>query len=367
MAEVTAARLRELGIDHPRAENDDDLVAAVQIMVGLGVSLDELAEVGFARAISARCIRPDPWFGGAASAALDSVGIDGEFSSRLRTAMGLAAGSGLGLTAAELDATRFFTSLREIVGEEETLSIVRVLGSSSARIARATASLLRVNFEPPIDNSNAPLTDALTAYKELIEASLPPFLDATVALVQRHLAAVIADAQQWTVDESRSATLVDQAIGFADLIGFTSFTERADAEEFMAAMVHFESEVQAAVIDHGGTIVKLIGDEVMFVAPGAPEAAAVAAALRTVGNDLAGLEGMRVGLSCGQVISSGGDYYGTVVNIAARIAGLALPQTIVATREVVNAIGLQANAESLGEFELRGISKPIELFHLRSP
>ena len=366
MGDPRADELRARGIDHPRAEDDADLIEAVDILLELGASLDELAEKGFARAASAHSIRPHPWHGDAFNAALDSIGVDEEFSTKLRIAMGLAGGSGLGLTAAELDATRFFASLRDVVGEAETLSIVRVLGSSTARIARATASLLRVNFQPPIDNSTAPLSDALRAYAALIETSLPPFLDATATLVQRHLAGIIAEEKDWRVDESHSAELVDQVIGFADLIGFTAFTEQADAEQFMAAMARFESQVQDAVVGSGGTVVKLIGDEVMFVTADAHEAVEVAVALLSVGRDIAGLEGMRVGLSGGQVISSGGDYYGTVVNIAARIVAQAFTEAIVGTAQVVHMLGLQADATSLGEHALRGISQPVELFHIKS-
>ena len=321
MSELTAAGLRARGIDHERAQDDNDLVDSVRVLLSRGVTLDELEEFGFAKALSQRSIRPNPLHGIDADEALDHVGIDEEFSRRLRLAMGLQGGSGLGLTPEELEATRLFASLADLVGEQEMLSVVRVVGSSTARIARATTELLRVNFQPPIDTTPARLTDAVEAYAALIDASLPAFLDATAALVRRHLAAVLADEQAWMVDASRSATLQEHTIGFADLVGFTAFTEQVDAAAFMAAMVQFEREVQDAVVDQGGTVVKLIGDEVMFATPNPVSAVRVAAALVGIGRDIPGLDGMRVGLAYGQVIRSGGDFYGTVVNTAARIVG----------------------------------------------
>ena len=375
MSELTAAGLRARGIDHERAQDDNDLVDSVRVLLSRGVTLDELEEFGFAKALSQRSIRPNPLHGIDADEALDHVGIDEEFSRRLRLAMGLQGGSGLGLTPEELEATRLFASLADLVGEQEMLSVVRVVGSSTARIARATTELLRVNFQPPIDTTPARLTDAVEAYAALIDASLPAFLDATAALVRRHLAAVLADEQAWMVDASRSATLQEHTIGFADLVGFTAFTEQVDAAAFMAAMVQFEREVQDAVVDHGGTVDKLIGDEVMFATPNPVSAVRVAAALVGIGRDIPGLDGMRVGLAYGQVIRSGGDFYGTVVNTAARIVGQAYPDAIVATQRVVDALraherasdppGQVCETQPLGPHDLRGIQQPVELYRLR--
>ena len=375
MSALTAAGLRARGIDHERAQDDNDLVDSVRVLLSRGVTLDELEEFGFAKALSQRSIRPNPLHGIDADEALDHVGIDEEFSRRLRLAMGLQGGSGLGLTPEELEATRLFASLADLVGEQEMLSVVRVVGSSTARIARATTELLRVNFQPPIDTTPARLTDAVEAYAALIDASLPAFLDATAALVRRHLAAVLADEQAWMVDASRSATLQEHTIGFADLVGFTAFTEQVDAAAFMAAMVQFEREVQDAVVDQGGTVVKLIGDEVMFATPNPVSAVRVAAALVGIGRDIPGLDGMRVGLAYGQVIRSGGDFYGTVVNTAARIVGQAYPDAIVATQRVVDALraherasdppGQVCETQPLGPHDLRGIQQPVELYRLR--
>ena len=375
MSELTAAGLRARGIDHERAQDDNDLLDSVRVLLSRGVTLDELEEFGFAKALSQRSIRPNPLHGIDADEALDHVGIDEEFSRRLRLAMGLQGGSGLGLTPEELEATRLFASLADLVGEQEMLSVVRVVGSSTARIARATTELLRVNFQPPIDTTPARLTDAVEAYAALIDASLPAFLDATAALVRRHLAAVLADEQAWMVDASRSATLQEHTIGFADLVGFTAFTEQVDAAAFMAAMVQFEREVQDAVVDQGGTVVKLIGDEVMFATPNPVSAVRVAAALVGIGRDIPGLDGMRVGLAYGQVIRSGGDFYGTVVNTAARIVGQAYTDAIVATQRVVDALraherasdppGQVCETQPLGPHDLRGIQQPVELYRLR--
>ncbi|MEM7092840.1 MAG: adenylate/guanylate cyclase domain-containing protein [Actinomycetota bacterium] len=365
MSDVTIEELHRRGISHPRARDDADLLAAVQHLLSLEVSLDEIEEHGIARMASARRVRERAWHGEEAAAALTGVGIDPEFSVRVRLAMGLAAGTGLGLTADELDATRFFAGVRNILGEEDTLSMVRVIGNSSARIARATAAMLRVNFETPIDHSPAPLAEAVAAYTQLIDSSLPTFLDATATLIRRHLAAFVADdGWEMRVDETRSAALQQIVVGFADLVGFTAFTEASDAEQFMDVMGRFESEVQEIVVANGGTVVKMIGDEVMFVTQHSDEAVRIARQLTRVCRYIAGLDGMRVGLSRGEVINSGGDYYGTVVNIASRIVGMSFADAIVATEAVVDGLPSTVARTELGPHDLRGISTPVNLFRI---
>jgi len=362
---VTIEMLRARNIAHERARDEADLLSAVQFLVDGGVTLDEIEEHGIQRMASARLVRERPWYGTDAAAALLGVGIDPEFSERLRLAMGLGIGTGLGLTPSELEATRFFAGLRNIIGEEDTLSMVRVIGSASSRIARATTAVLRVNFSAPLDDSPAPLADAVHAYTELINSALPPMLDSVAALIQRHLATFIAGGgQELRVDDSRSAALQRLVVGFADLVGFTAFTEGADAASFMATMLRFEAQVQEIIVSNGGTVVKMIGDEVMFVTQHSDQALAIAHGLTQVCRDIAGISGMRVGLSRGDVINAGGDYYGTVVNIAARIVGQAFPDAIVSTQAVVDALPGTATIRPLGAYELRGISQPVELYRI---
>ena len=88
MTDLTAADLRSRGIDHDRAHDDDDLIDSVALCLSRGVTLDEIVEHGFAKALSQRILRPKPLHGDDADAALYDVGIDEEFSTRIRLAIG---------------------------------------------------------------------------------------------------------------------------------------------------------------------------------------------------------------------------------------------------------------------------------------
>ena len=75
MSPVTFEELQRREISHARARDDDDLVAAVQYLVDLGVTLDEIEEHGIQRMASARRVRERAWHGTDADAALAGVGM----------------------------------------------------------------------------------------------------------------------------------------------------------------------------------------------------------------------------------------------------------------------------------------------------
>ncbi len=53
-------------------------------------------------------------------------------------------------------------------------------------------------------------------------------------------------------------------VGFADLVGFTALSQQLDDHQLAAVVDRFETTAYDIVAEHGGRIVKMIGDEVMF-------------------------------------------------------------------------------------------------------
>ena len=60
-------------------------------------------------------------------------------------------------------------------------------------------------------------------------------------------------------------TAPEEAVGFADLSGFTKISQRMDVERLAELVDEFEEAAFDVVSAHGGRTVKLIGDEVIFV------------------------------------------------------------------------------------------------------
>jgi adenylate cyclase len=114
------------------------------------------------------------------------------------------------------------------------------------------------------------------------------------------------------------------------------------------------------VASHDGRVVKLIGDEVMFAIEDPAQAAQLALGLiGEVALDPQ-LPEVRVGLAAGPVVSHHGDYYGDVVNLAARLVKAAEPGTALATE----AVAVHTHAEPVELPPLKGYDAPVRAWRL---
>jgi adenylate cyclase len=80
----------------------------------------------------------------------------------------------------------------------------------------------------------------------------------------------------------------------------------------------------------------------------------------------AGMPQAHVGLHAGPVVFQDGDYYGSTVNLASRIAEYARPGEVLVSRAVLDAsTDGEVDFIALGEVELKGAPGPIELYVAR--
>ncbi len=56
------------------------------------------------------------------------------------------------------------------------------------------------------------------------------------------------------------------AVGFADMVGFTSLTRQVDEDDLAVLVDRFEAVASDVVAERGGRVIKTVGDEVMFAA-----------------------------------------------------------------------------------------------------
>jgi adenylate cyclase len=126
------------------------------------------------------------------------------------------------------------------------------------------------------------------------------------------------------------------AVGFVDLVGFTSRSTTMTATELSDLVSKFEALASDTVTSHGGRLVKLIGDELMFVAVTPQEGCVIGDALLQVfGTDPALTP--RGGMAYGPVLARSGDYFGSTVNLAARLVDQAVPGEILVTANIAEA------------------------------
>jgi adenylate cyclase len=127
------------------------------------------------------------------------------------------------------------------------------------------------------------------------------------------------------------------AVGFVDLVGFTRMSGSMQSDELGRLLGRFEALTSDVITEAGGRVVKLIGDEAMLVFPTAERAAQGAIELVDA-CAASGLPSARAGLSLGQVLARGGDYFGRAVNLASRLVDVAPPDTVLADDAFTKAI-----------------------------
>jgi adenylate cyclase len=123
-------------------------------------------------------------------------------------------------------------------------------------------------------------------------------------------------------------------VGFVDLVGYTALSQELEDDEIAALVGRWEAVAHDTVAENGGRVVKMIGDEVMFVSESPGPAARIALRLteRSAVDDV--LPEARAGLACGPVVAYEGDYYGPIVNLASRMVELARPGSVLTSEEL---------------------------------
>jgi adenylate cyclase len=151
---------------------------------------------------------------------------------------------------------------------------------------------------------------------------------------------------------------------FADLAGFTALTEVHGDEHAADVAGSFCDAVRALLPEYGAEEVKTIGDALMIRAAEATSGAGLA--MRIV-NDVGVRHGhptVRAGINTGPAVARDGDWFGTTVNVAARVTELAAGGEVVATAATREAAGdlPDVDFQPRGRHELRNVAAPVELF-----
>jgi class 3 adenylate cyclase len=122
--------------------------------------------------------------------------------------------------------------------------------------------------------------------------------------------------------------------GFVDVVGSTGLVTHLPLGDIGRAIASFEEHAANAVAASGGRVVKFIGDEVMFRVHDPAAACHVALTIVARFSDDEVLPGARAAVAFGDLLVRDGDYFGPVVNVAARATKLARPGTVLATASV---------------------------------
>jgi adenylate cyclase len=147
---------------------------------------------------------------------------------------------------------------------------------------------------------------------------------------------------------------------FADLVGYTALTERCGDEAGARVAREFRRAIGALSREHGARQVKSMGDGAMIWAPDAARAVALAARTVLEIGTRPDLLPVRVGAHTGPALMRDGDWYGSSVNLAARLARAAGPnEALISITTQSAADQLESALKSRCELVLRGVDRPM--------
>ncbi|WP_438502334.1 adenylate/guanylate cyclase domain-containing protein [Arthrobacter pityocampae] len=126
-------------------------------------------------------------------------------------------------------------------------------------------------------------------------------------------------------DEQDAPLPLARAVGFADLVSYTSLSRQMNERTLAQLVQRFENKSAEIISVGGGRLVKTIGDEVLYIAESPEAGAEISLALAKAFSEDEFLPAARCSLVWGRVLSRLGDIYGPTVNLAARLTALADP------------------------------------------
>jgi adenylate cyclase len=249
-------------------------------------------------------------------------------------------------------------------GDEASLSqdagenLLRVIGASIGRIADAAVSTFIQDVETQLHAGEADVAAWVHAEAQIGEVAhdVAPGLG---TLFLHHLVDAIRRQRvsQVGVNERAFARL---GVGFVDLVGFTPLSLHLSPHDLVKLVTRFEQRAFDITSEHDGRVVKHIGDEVMYAALTADDAAEIALALVA---EFAGDVQPRGGLCFGEALTLRGDYYGPVVNMAARLVDEAVPGEVLIDSATASLLD-RVRYEPAGRRVLKGFDEPVRVFSL---
>jgi adenylate cyclase len=240
------------------------------------------------------------------------------------------------------------------IGDDDVARLARLMGASFSRLVEAQLEVIPA-LVTAVEGEKTDRSGGSDASEAEVELDAVDFVADTMSYVwRRHLLAALAN--RVSVGEENESG----AVGFADLSGFSRISKWASTAEIAEIVETFEAAAFDVVSAHAGRVVKLIGDEVMFVADSFDDAIGIALDLITCLRPVDLLPPVHCGVAAGPMIPVGGDVFGLTVNLASRLTDQALPDSVVVSRRdgqhLLDRDGLDVRAPHRS-LDLRGVGR----------
>jgi adenylate cyclase len=299
----------------------------------------------------------------------ETYGVDLALLQRVQRAIGLARVDDPDAAVhmrADGEAAAFTQRFIEVgLDPDQLVLVVRVLAEGLSR----AAEVMRFTALSAIMHPGATELEIAKASKALVGETAPllgPMIQHMLFMQLRHMmeTEAVNAAERAAGQPLPGARQI--TVAFADLVGFTRLGEVVSAEELghlANRLAHLARDMTAPPV----RFIKTIGDAVMFVCPDPqPMLDVVLKLVETVDTDN-DFPRLRAGVASGMAVSRAGDWFGSPVNVASRVTGVARPGTVLAADSVWEAIGDNGGFQGsfAGARRLKGIKNEVRLFRIR--
>ncbi|OBI58831.1 adenylate/guanylate cyclase domain-containing protein [Mycobacterium sp. E796] len=251
---------------------------------------------------------------------------------------------------------------------EQLVLVVRVLAEGLSRAAEVMRYAALSTIMRP-GATELEIAQASKALVSQIEPMLGPMIQHMLFMQLRHM----METEAVNAAERAAGKPLPGArqitVAFADLVGFTRIGEVVSAEELgqlANRLAHLARDVTVPPV----RFVKTIGDAAMFVCPEPlPILDVVLKLVEAVDTDN-DFPRLRAGVASGMAVSRAGDWFGSPVNVASRVAAVARPGTVLVADSVWEALNTTGDdgklqASFAGARRLKGIKNEVKLFRVR--
>jgi class 3 adenylate cyclase len=243
----------------------------------------------------------------------------------------------------------------------------RVYADAMRRIAEAEGHVYHSYIEMPLLRSGMTGRQVTELANAFGQVTTPLQEQALLALYRRHQERVwtedILQHVETALEEMGVYQRVERpsAMAFLDVAGYTRLTEEQGDRAAAELAITLGRLVQGDAQEHRGRPVKWLGDGVMVFFPDPADAVeGTLAMVRRIPD--AGLPMVHAGIASGPIVVQDGDYFGSTVNLASRLAGRAGGGQTFVTDEIASTVSRPGVAfREVGPAELKGIARPVRV------
>ncbi|HVG75841.1 MAG TPA: MerR family transcriptional regulator [Thermoleophilaceae bacterium] len=330
-----------------------------------GHKLEEIKRAGEEGRLAFSYIE-DLFDGGAPSMSIDDAadqtGLEPALIQRFWTSLGLPGTRLEEVSEEDVEALRYVAAILDAgFPLVAFVQLCRVYGQALSQIADAEVRLFHLYVHEPLIREGVPELEMAEQMEDLASALLPlssPVMDYVHQRFLQHFVEqdVVGHMESELEDEDVDLGRIRVAIAFADLAGYTRFTEEEGEEEALSSVERFVEGV-TNTLPEDARVVKTIGDEVMVVGQDVGALVDWAVGFTSLFDER---PEPRIGVHYGTTLYRDGDYFGRDVNLTSRVVARARGGEVLVSDAVVDALRDSSHLtfEEIGQVKLKGFAEP---------